>query len=124
HPTLSTVPAEAQLIPRFGARCAIHASRSPSSVQFGKGVTSAQPGSAQGLCLVVADIESARADLVKRGVTVSDIFHRAGPGQPALPGRDPQGRSYVSFATFSDPDGNMWLLQEVNQRLPGRIESA
>ncbi|WP_413987923.1 VOC family protein [Labrys okinawensis] len=95
---------------------------SPSSIHFGTGLTTAAPGSAQGLFLVVSDIEAVRADLVGRGVGVSDVFHRAGPGQPAIGGRDPQRRSYVSYATFSDPDGNGWLLQEVNERLPGRVD--
>ena len=66
----------------------------------------AAPGSASGLYLVVSDIEAARAELVDRGVDVSEVFHRAGPGQPPVSGRDPQRRSYISFATFSDPDGN------------------
>src|SRR5262245_11978213 len=86
---------------------------SPSSIHFGKGLTSAQPGTAQGLYLVVSDIEAAPAELVARGVDVSEIFHRAGPGQPAISGVDPERRSYFSYATFSDPDGNSWLLQEV-----------
>jgi catechol 2,3-dioxygenase-like lactoylglutathione lyase family enzyme len=93
---------------------------SPCSIHFGKGVTSAAPGSARGLYLVVSDIEAARADLVRRNVVVSGVFHRAGPGQPSLDGADPERRSYSSFATFSDPDGNGWLLQEINERLPGR----
>jgi catechol 2,3-dioxygenase-like lactoylglutathione lyase family enzyme len=96
---------------------------SPCSIHFGTGVTSAVPGSAQGLYLVVSDIAAARADLVGRGVDVSEVFHRAGPGQPALSGRDPERRSYVSYATFSDPDGNGWLLQEVTARLPGRVDT-
>lgn len=95
---------------------------SPASIHFGKGITPAAPGSAQGLFLVVSDIEAARAELVSRGATVSEVFHRAGPGQPAIGGRDPQGRSYVSFATFSDPDGNGWLLQEITARFPGRVD--
>ena len=96
---------------------------SPASIHFGKGVTSAVPGSASGVFLVVSDIEAARAELVGRGVEVSEVFHRAGPGQPPVSGRDPQGRSYVSFATFSDPDGNSWLLQEITARYPGRVEA-
>ena len=96
---------------------------SPASIHFGKGVTSAVPGSASGVFLVVSDIEAARAELVGRGVEVSEVFHRAGPGQPPVRGRDPQGRSYVSFATFSDPDGNSWLLQEITARYPGRVEA-
>src|SRR5262245_19476910 len=95
---------------------------SPASVHFGKGLTSAAPGSAQRTYLVVSDIEAARAELIGRGVEVSDVFHVAGPGQPPLGGRDPEGRSYVSFASFSDPDGNSWLLQEITARFPGRVE--
>jgi catechol 2,3-dioxygenase-like lactoylglutathione lyase family enzyme len=96
---------------------------SPCSIHFGKGVTSAPPGAAQGLYLVVSDVEAARAELVGRGVDVSEVFHRSGPGQPALPGPHPQRASYSSFASFSDPDGNGWLLQEITQRLPGRIDT-
>ena len=96
---------------------------SPCSIHFGKGVTSAAPGSARGLYLVVSDIEAARADLVNRGVEVSEIFHRDGPGKPPISGRDPAGRSYVSNASFSDPDGNGWLLQEITVRLPGRVDT-
>ncbi|MGH9886924.1 MAG: VOC family protein, partial [bacterium] len=73
--------------------------------------------------LVVSDIEAAHAELEERGVDVSEIFHRAAPGKPPVSGRDPAGGSYVSFATFSDPDGNSWLLQEITARLPGRVES-
>ena len=93
---------------------------SPCSIHFGTGLTSAVPGSARGLYLIVSDIEAARAELVGRGVDASEVFHRAGPGQPPLSGPDPERRSYVSFATFSDPDGNSWLLQEIKTRLPGR----
>jgi catechol 2,3-dioxygenase-like lactoylglutathione lyase family enzyme len=93
---------------------------SPCSIHFGTGVTSAPPGSARGLYLVVSDIEAARAALVDRGVDVGEVFHRAGPGKPPQSGPDPNRRSYGSFATFSDPDGNGWLLQEVRTRLPGR----
>jgi catechol 2,3-dioxygenase-like lactoylglutathione lyase family enzyme len=93
---------------------------SPCSIQFGTGLTSAVPGSVRGLYLVVSDIEAARAELVDRGIDTSEVFHRAGPGQPPLSGPDPQRRSYASFATFSDPDGNSWLLQEIKARLPGR----
>ena len=96
---------------------------SPSSIQFGKGVTSAAPGTTQGLYLVVSDIVAARAELVSRGVDVSDVFHRAGPGNPPLSGPDPQRRSYFSYATFNDPDGNSWLLQEVTERFPGRVDA-
>ena len=97
-----------------GASCSIH---------FGTGVTSAVPGSARNLYLVVSNIEAARAELVDRGVVVSEVFHRAGPGKPPLSGRDPARRSYASYATFSDPDGNSWLLQEVTVRLPGRVDT-
>src|SRR3981081_4277022 len=93
---------------------------SPCSIHFGTGITSAVPGSARGLYLVVSDVEAARAGLVGRGVDMSEVFHRAGPGRPPLSGPDPERRSYVSFASFSDPDGNGWLLQEVTPRLAGR----
>jgi len=93
---------------------------SPCSIHFGKGLTPAVPGSARGMYLIVSDIEAARADLIGCGVDASEVFHRAGPGQPPLSGPDPQRHSYASFATFSDPDGNSWLLQEINTRLPGR----
>lgn len=96
---------------------------SPSSIHFGTGLTSAAPGSASGLYLVVSDIEVARAELIAHGADVSEITHRAGPGQPPLSGRDPQRRSYRSYASFSDPDGNGWLLQEVTERLPGRVDT-
>jgi catechol 2,3-dioxygenase-like lactoylglutathione lyase family enzyme len=96
---------------------------SPCSIHFGKGVTSAAPGSASGMFLVVADIMAARAELVGHGADVGEVFHRAGPGQPAVSGRDPEGRSYFSYAAFSDPDGNSWLLQEVTGRLPGRVDA-
>jgi catechol 2,3-dioxygenase-like lactoylglutathione lyase family enzyme len=96
---------------------------SPASIHFGKGVTSAAPGSAQGLYLVVSDVEAARADLIGRGAAVSEVFHRAGPGKPAQSGPDPERHSYSSFATFSDPDGNGWLLQEITARLPGRVDA-
>jgi catechol 2,3-dioxygenase-like lactoylglutathione lyase family enzyme len=90
-----------------------------ASIHFGKGLTTAAPGSIQSLYLVVSDIEAARADLVGRGVAVSEIFH-ATPGTAPAPGPDPERRSYSSFATFRDPEGNGWLLQEIRQRLPGR----
>jgi catechol 2,3-dioxygenase-like lactoylglutathione lyase family enzyme len=96
---------------------------SPCSIHFGTGVTSAAPGSARGLYLVVSDIEAARAELVSRGVDVSELFHVAGPGKPPQSGLDPERRSYFSYATFSDPDGNGWLLQEVTARLPGRVDA-
>jgi catechol 2,3-dioxygenase-like lactoylglutathione lyase family enzyme len=93
------------------------------SIHFGTGLTSAAPGTAQGLYLIVADIDAARDALIDRGVGVSDVFHRAGPGQPALAGRHPDRRSYASFASFKDPDGNTWLLQEITSRLPGRMST-
>ncbi|WP_253781437.1 VOC family protein [Nonomuraea roseoviolacea] len=99
---------------------------SACSVIFGSGVTSAAPGSAQGLHLVVDDIDAARAELVGCGARVSEVFHDAGgvfhhAGTDArVPGPAPERRSYGSFASFSDPDGNGWLLQEVTTRLPGR----
>jgi catechol 2,3-dioxygenase-like lactoylglutathione lyase family enzyme len=96
---------------------------SPASIHFGKGIPSAAPGSANGLYLVVSDIQAARADLVGRGVEVSEVFHRAGPGKPAISGPDPERRSYFTYATFNDPDGNEWLLQEVTARFPGRVDS-
>ena len=88
------------------------------SISFGKGITSAEPGSVQRLELVVSDIEAAREDLIRRGVEVSELFHRGESG--LAPGPDPERRSYLSYASFSDPDGNGWLLQEVRERLPGR----
>jgi catechol 2,3-dioxygenase-like lactoylglutathione lyase family enzyme len=97
---------------------------SPASIHFGKGVTPAAPGSARGLFLVVSDIVAARAELVDRGVTISEVFHTAGPGRPPVAGPDPQRRSYFSYASFEDPDGNAWLLQEVTQRLPGRVDAS
>jgi len=99
---------------------------SECSIIFGKGVTSAAPGSTQGLMLIVSDIEAARAELVAHGVDVSDVFHDAGDvfpragGKGRAPGPDPQGRSYRTWASFRDPDGNSWLLQEIKTRLPGR----
>ena len=88
------------------------------SIAFGKGLTTAEPGSAQRFELVVSDIEAAREDLVSRGVEVSELFHR--DGGELVPGPDPERRSYLTYASFSDPDGNGWLLQEVTARLPGR----
>ncbi len=93
---------------------------SPCSIHVGKGLTTAAPGSFQNLYLVVADIEAARGELVARGVDVSEVFHHAGFGGPRVPGRDPEGHSYGTYATFRDPDGNGWLLQEIKTRLPGR----
>jgi catechol 2,3-dioxygenase-like lactoylglutathione lyase family enzyme len=94
---------------------------SPCSIHFGKGVTPAVPGSAQGLYLVVSDIEAARAELVDRGVEVSEVYHRGPEGR--VSGPDPERPSYGSLASFSDPDGNGWLLQEVTVRLPGRVDA-
>ncbi len=99
---------------------------SPCSVMFGKGFTTAAPGSVQGTFLVVDDVAVARAELVGRGVAVSEVFHfdrnllRISGTEGRLPGPDPNGSSYFSFATFSDPDGNSWMLQEVKTRFPGR----
>ena len=98
---------------------------SQCSVLFGKGVTTAAPGSVQGLFLVVDDIEAARAELIGHGVDVSEVFHFEGGlhvtgTKGRVPGPDPEGRSYRSWASFSDPDGNSWLLQEIKTRLPGR----
>ena len=99
---------------------------SPASIIFGKGVTAAKPGSADSLTLAVNDVDAARAELIARGVDVSEVFHYAGGpfnnavANPRVGGRDPQGRSYYSFASFSDPDGNGWLLQAIQTRLPGR----
>jgi catechol 2,3-dioxygenase-like lactoylglutathione lyase family enzyme len=100
---------------------------SEASIIFGKGIKSARPGLAESLILAVDDLEAARADLIARGVDVSEVFHYAGGvfnnavENPRVPGRDPQGRPYSSFASFEDPDGNGWLLQEVKTRLPGRV---
>lgn len=98
---------------------------SPCSIIFGKGVTPATPGSLQGLFLIVSDINAARAELIRHDVDVSEVFHFDGGlnvigTQARAPGADPQGGSYRSWASFSDPDGNGWLLQEVKTRLPGR----
>ena len=99
---------------------------SEASIIFGKGVTSAKPGLADSLVLAVDDIDAARDDLMARGVEVSEVFHyAAGPfnnavENPRVKGRDAEGRSYFSFASFEDPDGNRWLLQEIKERLPGR----
>jgi catechol 2,3-dioxygenase-like lactoylglutathione lyase family enzyme len=104
------------------------------SVIFGKNVTAAAPGSAQGLYLIVSDVKAARDELLGRGVEISEVFHDAGgvyagTDEPYLFGRlrvsgpDPEHRSYRSYASFSDPDGNGWLLQEVTVRLPGRVDA-
>ncbi|ESY23304.1 glyoxalase [Mesorhizobium sp. LNJC394B00] len=95
---------------------------SPSSIHFGIGLTSAVPGSVQGLYLVVSDIEAAHAELAARGVDASEVSYRTGPGQPTIKGRDPERRTYNSFTSFKDPDGNGWLLQEITTRLPGRVD--
>ena len=102
------------------------------SVQFGTNITPAAPGSAQGLYLVVSDIEAARAELADLGINVSEVFHAGKPGAQFQPegtsgrvsGPAPNHATYGSFATFSDPDGNGWLLQEVTTRLPGRVDAA
>ena len=93
---------------------------SPCSIHFGKGITTAAPGSVKNLYLVVSDVEAARTDLIARGVDVSEPFHFTSIGGAPVPGIDPERRSYMSYASFSDPDGNGWLLQEVTTRLPGR----
>jgi len=90
------------------------------SVQFGKGLTSAAPGSVQRTYLIVSDVEAARNALIDAGIEVSELFH-FGPNGPEG-GADPEHRTYSSFASFSDPDGNSWLLQEITTRLPGRID--
>jgi catechol 2,3-dioxygenase-like lactoylglutathione lyase family enzyme len=105
------------------------------SVIFGKNVTAAAPGSAQGLYLIVSDVEAARTELLGRGVEISEVFHEAGGvyagtdepylfGRRRISGPDPERRSYRSFASFRDPDGNGWLLQEITARLPGRVDTA
>ena len=93
---------------------------SPCSIHFGKGVTPAVPGSFKNLYLVVSDMEAARRELSGRGADVSPAFHFTGFGAPPSPGPDPNGGSYMTFASFSDPDGNTWLLQEIKTRLDGR----
>lgn len=99
---------------------------SPTSIIFGKGLTNAQPGSVDSLVLAVTELEAARADLSAHGAEVSEVFHDSGGvfhhagTEDRVPGPDPQGRSYSSWAAFSDPDGNRWMLQEIIQRLPGR----
>jgi catechol 2,3-dioxygenase-like lactoylglutathione lyase family enzyme len=106
---------------------------SEASILFGKGVTSAQPGSIDRLLLAVYDIDAARQELLSKGVNVSEVFHDAGGGlgggfiaanEGRAAGPDPQRRSYGSYASFSDPDGNVWLLQEIRERLPGRVTRA
>ena len=105
---------------------------SPCSIQFGTNLTSAAPGSTQGLYLIVSDIEAAREQLVALGVEVSEVFHEGGPGarfhdgstSGRLSGPAPEDASYGSFVSFRDPDGNSWLLQEITTRLPGRVDQA
>jgi catechol 2,3-dioxygenase-like lactoylglutathione lyase family enzyme len=105
---------------------------SPASVQFGSKITTAAPGAAQGLYLVVSDIETARNELAALGIEVSEVFHPETPGAQFQPdgtdgrvaGPAAEKASYGSFATFHDPDGNAWLLQEVTTRLPGRVSNA
>jgi catechol 2,3-dioxygenase-like lactoylglutathione lyase family enzyme len=105
---------------------------SPASVQFGDRITAAEPGSAQGLYLIVSDVEAARAQIAALGVTISEVFHPVEPGAQfesgstagRAAGRAPEAASYSSFATFADPDGNTWLLQEITTRLAGRIDTA
>jgi catechol 2,3-dioxygenase-like lactoylglutathione lyase family enzyme len=106
-------------------------SGSGCSIQFGTNLTSAAPGSAQGLYLIVSDIEAARDDLAARGVEVSEVFHEGAPGARFHPGANtrvagiaPERGTYRSFASFNDPDGNAWLCQEVTSRLPGRVDPA
>ena len=95
---------------------------STASIQFGTGLVSSAPGSAQYLYLIVDDIDAARRELISRGAQVSDAYHGRGMGSADghLPGPDPEGRSYGTFASFADPDGNTWLLQQITERLPGR----
>ncbi|HEY2651593.1 MAG TPA: VOC family protein [Solirubrobacteraceae bacterium] len=90
---------------------------SACSIAFGKGLTTAEPGSAKRLMLIVDDVDAAREDAARCGVEVSEVFHLDGG---RVPGRDPENRSYQSYAAFSDPDGNEWLFQEIRTRLPGR----
>jgi catechol 2,3-dioxygenase-like lactoylglutathione lyase family enzyme len=99
---------------------------SPASIIFGTGLTTAEPGSAQGLHLVVTDIEAAREELAGQGIEISEVFHDAGGvfhhagTEGRVAGPDPKHTSYGSFASFEDPDGNGWILQEITERLPGR----
>jgi catechol 2,3-dioxygenase-like lactoylglutathione lyase family enzyme len=98
---------------------------SQASIIFGTGVTAAVPGSVGSLLLAVDDVDAARADLIERGVEVSEVFHGVAftdAGQGRLPGPDPERKTYSTYASFGDPDGNEWLLQEVTSRLPGRVE--
>jgi catechol 2,3-dioxygenase-like lactoylglutathione lyase family enzyme len=96
---------------------------SPASIQFGIGATTMPPGSVRDLMLIVEDIDAARAELIRHGADVSEVWHGAGLDNvdKRMPGPDPKRRSYGSWATFADPDGNTWLLQEITERLPGRL---
>ena len=103
---------------------------SPCSVQFGTDITAAAPGTAEGLYLIVSDIEAARKELLAAGADVSEVFHPDSPGAQfradeggRAPGPAPDNASYSTFATFRDPDGNRWLIQEVTTRLPGRVDA-
>jgi catechol 2,3-dioxygenase-like lactoylglutathione lyase family enzyme len=93
---------------------------SEASIHIGKGITSAAPGSAQNIYLSVSDVEQTRDDLIRRGIAVSEVFHFDGLLGPRATGPDPKRGTYASFASFQDPDGNGWLLQEITTRLPGR----
>ena len=93
---------------------------SDCSIWLGKGLTPSAPGTLKGVLLVVYDVVAARADLVGRGVSVTEVFHTPAPLSAPVPGPDPERKSYASFATFSDPDGNGWVFQEIRERLPGR----
>ena len=95
---------------------------SSCSIQFGTGLTSSAPGCTQSVYLVVSDIEAARTELIAHGVDASEVFHRGGP-TGRVSGPDPERRSYASFVSFADPDGNSWLVQEVTVRLPGRVNA-
>jgi catechol 2,3-dioxygenase-like lactoylglutathione lyase family enzyme len=95
---------------------------SPASIQFGTGMTVAEPGSMRDLMLIVDDLDAARAELISFGADVSEVWHglRGTDTSGRLPGPDPEGRSYGSYASFADPDGNEWLLQQITERLPNR----
>ena len=93
---------------------------SPCSIHFGKGITTATPGSVKNLYLVVSDIEAARRELISRGANVSEPFHFTSIGGAPVPGLDPERHTYMTYASFSDPDGNSFLLQEITARFPGR----
>lgn len=93
---------------------------SPCSIHFGKGITTATPGSVKNLYLVVSDLEAARQELISRGANVGEPFHFTSIGSAPVPGVDPERRTYMTYASFSDPDGNSFLLQEITTRFPGR----